>query len=290
MVSSSTWARVARPLSSALGAVSVVGAWQLKPTSCENAKKPTFQEAKCTQNQFHTKDTRLITLKLPGNWNEKGPVANVSVRATIASPDGATTVGRPYNPLSADSGDSITLLVKKYAGSKMGSHLHALKVGESVQVRGPNVQWAYERGKYCNYAMVAGGTGITPIAQAADRILKDDAAASVTMVTFNKTADDILLRRELTRMQVMYPGRFSVTHVVESSGTSAAADVVEGRATQELLEALLPKPAKGVMVMVCGRKEMTEAVAGAKTPDFKQGEVGGVLKKLGYTSDQVWKF
>jgi cytochrome-b5 reductase len=45
-----------------------------------------------------------------------------------------------------------------------------------------------------------------------------------------------------------------------------------------------------VKVMVCGRAEMTAAIAGPKTKDYKQGEVGGILKEFGYTTDQIWKF
>ena len=42
--------------------------------------------------------------------------------------------------------------------------------------------------------------------------------------------------------------------------------------------------------MTCGPKPMVAAIAGAKTPDFKQGEGGGLLAELGYTTDMVWKF
>ena len=41
--------------------------------------------------------------------------------------------------------------------------------------------------------------------------------------------------------------------------------------------------------MVCGPGPMVSAIAGAKTPDFKQGEVGGVLAARGFTSDMVFK-
>jgi len=196
-------------------------------------------------------------------------------------------IARPYNPLSADSGSKITLLVKKYPDAKMGTKLHSLKPGETVEVRGPNQQWTFDQGKYSHYGMVAGGTGITPLMQAAEYILQHDRAAQVTMVTCNKTPEDVLLRKRLALLEVSSGGRFKVFHVVEQG---ASVQELEGTATSmELLKGLLPAPGPGVLVMVCGRKEMTEAVAGAKTPDFKQGEVDGLLKKLGYWTAQVWK-
>ena len=43
-------------------------------------------------------------------------------------------------------------------------------------------------------------------------------------------------------------------------------------------------------VMVCGRPGMTAFVAGPKSKDFKsQAEVKGVLGKLGYNNENVWK-
>jgi len=170
--------------------------------------------------------------------------------------------------------------VKRYPGGKVGGALHELKTGESVEIRGPNTQWKFEQGKYNQYAMVVGGTGITPLFQTAGCVLSKDPAAQVTMVTLNKTSDDVLLRAELAELQATHGKRLKVIHVTECA---------EGRASAAMLKKLLPAPKGKVLVMVCGRKEMTEAIAGAKNKDFTQGEVGGILKQLGYSSDQVWK-
>ena len=35
---------------------------------------------------------------------------------------------------------------------------------------------------------------------------------------------------------------------------------------------------------------MLQYELGPKTKDYKQGEVGGVLKAMGYATEQVWKF
>lgn len=174
----------------------------------------------------------------------------------------------------------MTLLVKRYPEAKVGGALHELKPGESVEVRGPNQQWKFEKGKYNQYAMVAGGTGITPLFQTAGYVLSNDPAAQVTMVTLNKTSDDVLLWSELRDLQATHGKRLKVVHVTESA---------EGKASAPMLKKMLPAPKGKVLVMVCGRPPMTAAVAGAKNKDFTQGEVGGILKELGYDKDQVWK-
>jgi cytochrome-b5 reductase len=51
----------------------------------------------------------------------------------------------------------------------------------------------------------------------------------------------------------------------------------------------MPKPDEG-MVMVCGPPGMVSALSGPKAKDYTQGEVGGLLKKLGYTAKDVYKF
>lgn len=140
---------------------------------------------------------------------------------------------RPYNPLSVESGSELTLLVKRYPEGKVGGALHELKPGESVEIRGPNTQWKFEEGKYNQYAMVAGGTGITPLFQTAGCVLSKDPAAQVTMVTLNKTSDDVLLRAELAELQATHGKRLKVIHVTECA---------EGRASAAMLKKLLPAP------------------------------------------------
>merc|ERR1711939_321811 len=95
-------------------------------------------------------------------------------------PGGASEkpIARPYNPLSVRSHQStVTLLVKKYGCcAKMGSALHALKPGESVELKGPNQQWSFVTGQHSSYGFVAGGTGITPVIQAIVHVLEHDTA------------------------------------------------------------------------------------------------------------------
>lgn len=314
--------RAVRPLAGACGLAPLVPFLNghRPPAQCE---KPTWKTATCTRNEAYTHDTRFVTLDLGGgSWTEKGPISNVVVRAPIAaapelgscacckcpppcmcpkgangccacckcpgtcgcpkkelpaSAGGPTLVARPYNPLYTDSGSRVTLLVKKYSGGKMGSKLHGLEVGETVEVRGPNQQWTFEAGKYKSYAMVAGGTGITPLFQAAEHILKHDKGATVTVLTLNKTEGDVLLKDELERLGREHGPRVRVVHRT-------------GMPSAEMLREELPEPSGGsLLVMVCGRPAMTKVVSGGKAPDFSQGELGGLLKELGYKPEQVWK-
>lgn len=61
-----------------------------------------------------------------------------------------------------------------------------------------------------------------------------------------------------------------------------------GFVNEDLLKKLMPAPGKG-KVFVCGPPPMLNALAGPKAKDYSQGEIGGALKNLGYTSEQIFK-
>jgi len=51
----------------------------------------------------------------------------------------------------------------------------------------------------------------------------------------------------------------------------------------------VPKRDQKIIFLVCGPDQMISATAGPYGRNFSQGEVGGVLKELGYASNQVQK-
>ena len=65
----------------------------------------------------------------------------------------------------------------------------------------------------------------------------------------------------------------------------------KGHITAELLKTVLPEPKEAnVKIFVCGPPGLYKAVSGTKTSPAEQGELTGMLKELGYRSDQVYKF
>lgn len=246
-----------------------------------------FEALKVLKNEAHTRDTRKITFQLPAHatrWTTKVPIANILVAADFKDPgaDKVTQVAKPYNPLSLEEEGSVTILVKQYDNAKLGGKLHALKAGEAIAVKGGSQQWTYEPGKHTHYAMVAGGTGVTPLVQALQYILAHDSKTTkVTLFLANKTPEDVLLKSELATLEKAYPGRLHVHHHVDSQAG--------GVVTAEALRKVLPPAEPGVYVMVCGPMAMLKAVAGPKGKNWTQGELAGFLKELGFAEGQVWK-
>jgi cytochrome-b5 reductase len=56
-----------------------------------------------------------------------------------------------------------------------------------------------------------------------------------------------------------------------------------------MLADYLPKPGDG-KIFVCGPPGMMKHVSGGKAKDKSQGEINGLLKEMGYTSTDVFKF
>jgi len=61
-----------------------------------------------------------------------------------------------------------------------------------------------------------------------------------------------------------------------------------GLVNKEMLKAYLPKPGEG-KVLVCGPPPMVEAISG-KREQKSQGPLAGLLKDLGYSEKDVYKF
>ena len=66
---------------------------------------------------------------------------------------------------------------------------------------------------------------------------------------------------------------------------------IEGYVTKELLKTVLIEPGKGNnKIFVCGPPGMYKAISGGKKSPQDQGELTGILKELGYSKDDVFKF
>ncbi|KAJ4985421.1 oxidoreductase NAD-binding domain-containing protein [Stagonosporopsis vannaccii] len=237
-------------------------------------------------------NTKKLTFKLPEADQESGlPVAS-AVITKYKGPEMQKPVIRPYTPVSdVDQKGTVDFLIKKYPDGPMSEHMHNLEPGQRLDIKGPIPKYQWSPNKHEHIALIAGGTGITPMWQTARAIFKNpEDKTKVTLVFGNISEEDILLKREFEELENTYPRRFRAFYVLDNPPESWQGG--KGHVTKELLKTVLPEPKEGekIKIFVCGPPGMYKAISGGKKSPQDQGELEGYLKELGYSKDQVYKF
>ncbi|KAJ9467614.1 NADH-cytochrome b5 reductase 2 [Diplonema papillatum] len=248
-----------------------------------------FRKFKLINRKTATHDTQVLTFALPSTNHVMGMTVASCIVTKYTDADGKDVI-RPYTPITKEqTKGAFELLVKKYPNGKMGTHLQELRLGGTVDVKGPFEKIRITANEYPRIGMLAGGTGITPMYQIISHLLNDPAdQTKLTLVYANRTPEDILLKTELDGLSKLHE-RFEVYYLVDNAPRAWAGGI--GHMNQSVLKSYLPAPGQG-KVIVCGPPGMMKAVSGDKDYNQKpptQGYVEGLLKGLGYSVDDVYK-
>lgn len=160
----------------------------------------------------------------------------------------------------------------------MSQHLDSLPIGATLEVKGPLGHIEYNgKGNFLVYGkpkfarkltMMAGGTGITPVYQVAQAILKDpEDRTEMHVVYANRTEEDILLRDEMDSW-AKKDDRFKVWYVVEKAREGWEYSV--GFITESILREHVPEASEDTLALACG------------PPPMIQFAVQNNLEKMGY--------
>ena len=209
-------------------------------------------------------------------------------------------IARAYTPISNDNQKgSVDMVVKVYSApgkeGKMSSHMGQMKVGDTLELKGPIGHVHYTRNQIelhgkekiavKHVGMIAGGTGITPMYQVIQTALADpEDTTKFHLIYANQVNVGIMLVDELDAMQKAHPDRLTIEYVVDRK----AADVVDARSysvgfiTKDTIEERICKVAGGQsqveLVCLCGPPGMIKF---ACLPN---------LEKLGFKDEQVVQF
>lgn len=181
---------------------------------------------------------------------------HVAIQAEV---DGKT-ISRSYTPISNDKDPGrLELVIKVYPNGLLTNHMADLKVGETLEFRGPKGAMTYKNGLCKHIGMIAGGTGITPMYQLIRAICEDEAdTTTVSLLYANNSEDDILLRPQLDSWAAKFPHKFKVWYVVSTA--SEGWKYGTGFVTKELIADRLPTPSLDSKIMLCGPPGMINAM------------------------------
>lgn len=250
-----------------------------------------FLSLKLEEVEIVNHNSKRLRFRLPEDDMVSGlPVAS-ALLTKYKGPEAEKAVLRPYTPISdEESVGYIDLLVKKYPNGPMSTHLHDMVPGQRLDIKGPLPKYAWAPNKHNHIALVAGGTGITPMYQLIRTIFNNpEDKTKVTLVFGNVSEDDILLKNELAHLENTFPQRFRAFYILDNPPKQWTG--AKGYINKELLKTVLPEPkAENIKVFVCGPPGLMDSISGNKKSPRDQGELKGILKELGYTPEQVYKF
>ncbi|KIY50477.1 NADH-cytochrome b5 reductase [Fistulina hepatica ATCC 64428] len=251
-----------------------------------------------------------FVFELPNNEASLIPITScVVVRSSdpqaLVDKNGKPVI-RPYTPISApEEKGEFTFLVKKYETGNMSKHFFDLKKGDTLAFKGPidKFPWksmsifpfgihfsnwlAHTVNEFDEVALIGGGSGITPLYQVLQHVLPDKTnRTKFTLLFANVSEEDILMREVFDEMKTKYPDTFSVVYALDKPPKEWQG--IAGYVSKADIQKHVAPPSLGdkVKVFVCGPPGQMASISGNKAGK-KQGELGGILKELGYTEDQV---
>jgi cytochrome-b5 reductase len=244
-------------------------------------------------------DTRRFRFQLPSSKHVLGlPIGqHIYLTAHI----NGELVKRPYTPTTSDDNQGyFDLVIKVYPNGKMTQYLDKLALGHTIDVSGPTGNLIYkDNGLFDirsrkpepfitrhirHLGLIAGGTGITPMYQILNEILKEQASVvpgkrddiKIWLLFANQTEQDILLRDELEHLAASNSDRFKLWYTVDRE--SEDWKYSKGFINDTMLKDHMPPPDENVLICMCGPPPMLKF---ACVPN---------LEKLGYTENMRYMF
>jgi cytochrome-b5 reductase len=251
------------------------------------------------QKENISHDTRRFRFQLPSSKHVLG--LPIGQHIYLTAHVNGELVKRPYTPTTSDDNQGyFDLVIKVYPNGKMTQYLDHLHPGHTIDVSGPAGNLIYkDNGLFDirtrkpepfvtrhvrHLGLIAGGTGITPMYQILNEVLKEQTSITpgervelkMWLLFANQTEQDILLRDELEQLAASNSDRFKLWYTVDRE--SEEWKYSKGFINENMLKEHMPPPGDDVLICICGPPPMIKF---ACIPN---------LEKLGYTENMRYTF
>ncbi|KAF7540002.1 hypothetical protein G7054_g1687 [Neopestalotiopsis clavispora] len=137
-----------------------------------------------------------------------------------------------------------------------------MKIGETIDIRGPKGSMQYSTAYAKRIGMIAGGSGITPSKfrlQTLIRAICEDESdtTQIDLLYANNTEEDILMREELEGFAAQCPEKFKIQYVLARPPAEWQGE--SGFVTKDMVDKYLPKAGPDSKVLLCGPPPMIDA-------------------------------
>ena len=187
---------------------------------------------------------------------------HVSLRSLEAGDD----LRRSYSICTAAGSGRLRIAVKRLSGGVFSAYAHEhLKVGDIVEVVTPigRFNTPLDPAQARSYAMIAAGSGITPILSILTTILEQEPRSTAMLIYGNRTVQDIMFLEELEDLKNLHPDRFAMFHVL--SREEQDIPLLHGRIDRAHLSQFLDELVRPEDVdewFLCGPREMIDSARG----------------------------
>lgn len=226
--------------------------------------------------------------------------------------EGAQRVDQPmrfYTPITVNGTKGhFDIIVRKYPNGRFTEHLFSMHVGECLLFRCLQYKLRYKPNKWDHIGLIGGGTGITPLLQVIRASTVDPQDRTKLSLLFaSRSESKILLKGTLDGIQKQFSDRFKIHYMIDKPERPLEWDGLVGRISEETIKKTMPPPKPGTLILVCGPDKMMQSIcgspfavlramsggktvqpAGANLNNFQ--DVHGLLGRLGYTKDYVYRF
>ena len=147
-------------------------------------------------------------------------------------------------------------------GGLMTQYLEKMPVGEYIKIEGPKGKLKYTgRGNFYiskqyhikrKIGMVAGGSGITPMFQIIQAVVKNKDKVEISLLFGNRSEKDILIREELEQLREDYPDNFKLHYMIDKADHPETWKGEVGYVTKEILEKYMPEAGDDTIILTCG--------------------------------------
>jgi cytochrome-b5 reductase len=162
------------------------------------------------------------------------------------------------------------LRCQSYEKGNVSRHFSLLSLGNNIRVKGPKGNFEYTPGLTGALGMIAGGSGITPMYQIINAVLKNPAdRTALSLIYANVNEEDILMKKELDALASKYGDRFKVYYVLNNPPAGWTGGV--GFVSKDQIHTHLPASTHDAKILMCGTTETPISFYGSRLTAYVLG-------------------